>query len=197
MVEGKLRKLKSEPKLGKVTAGTAKKGKGLFHASRPKRPSAYELLAPRMKTVKGPGGRPKKVYDIDWLLVMRLAKIHCTPMEISWAVQVPYQTIIADDQFEGIYKKGWEEGKMSLRRMQWQAAKIQSKEGKNCGMLIWMGKQILGQKDFVRHEHEGPDGAPIPIKTDRSDLTRLNVQELETLRSLIEKATVTKDLVVQ
>ena len=38
--------------------------------------------------------------------------------------------------------KGKDKGKMRLRQMQWKAA-----EGGNVSMLIWLGKQVLGQSD--------------------------------------------------
>ena len=46
--------------------------------------------------------------------------------------------------------------KTSLRRWQYEAAK----RG-NASLLIWLGKQYLGQKD--RHEQSGPDGGQIEI----------------------------------
>jgi hypothetical protein len=33
----------------------------------------------------------------------------------------------------------------------------------NLGMLIWLGKQRLGQKDKQAHEHTGKDGTPLPM----------------------------------
>jgi hypothetical protein len=44
-----------------------------------------------------------------------------------------------------------EEGRMSLRRLQWKKAQ----EG-NTTMLIWLGKQYLGQSD--KQELTGKDG---------------------------------------
>jgi len=40
--------------------------------------------------------------------------------------------------------------------MQWEAAK----KG-NVTMMIWLGKQLLGQRDQM--EHSGPDGGPVSI----------------------------------
>ena len=41
-------------------------------------------------------------------------------------------------------KKGFESGKASLRRKQYEVAM-----GGNCTMLVWLGKQYLGQTDKI------------------------------------------------
>lgn len=88
------------------------------------------------------GGRPKKVIDYD--MVTELAKIQCTQLEIASVLKIAVRTLQNDDEFMRIYKKGIEEGKMSLRRLQWKKAN----EG-NTTMLVWLGKQYLGQKDKI------------------------------------------------
>lgn len=86
------------------------------------------------------GGRPKKQIDYD--LVARLASIQCTQEEIANIVGVHRSTLLRDDKFCDIYKKGIDEGKSSLRRLQWRAA-----ENGSSAVLIWLGKQYLNQKD--------------------------------------------------
>lgn len=86
------------------------------------------------------GGRPKKV--IDYKLVAELANIQCTQQEIANVLNMGVRTLQNDEEFMRIYKKGMDEGKMSLRRLQWQKA-IQG----NTTMLVWLGKQYLGQTD--------------------------------------------------
>ena len=49
--------------------------------------------------------------------------------------------------FSDIYKKLSSGGKKSLRRMQFELA------DKNATMAIWLGKQILGQRDEVAIDH--------------------------------------------
>lgn len=85
-------------------------------------------------------GRPKKTIDYD--IVSELASIQCTIDEIASVLKTTRQTLHKDDQFLYIYKEGMEQGKKSLRRMQWDAAK----KG-NTTMLIWLGKQYLSQKE--------------------------------------------------
>jgi hypothetical protein len=87
-----------------------------------------------------PIGRPKIV--IDYPLVERLAHIQCTQEEISNIMGISVDTLTRDETFCGIYKKGMESGKSSLRRLQWKGA-----EAGNMTMLVWLGKQYLKQTD--------------------------------------------------
>jgi predicted nucleic-acid-binding Zn-ribbon protein len=107
-----------------------------------------------------PAGRPKK--PIDWNLVKSLCKIHCTGEEIADVLDVHYDTLNNrcnedyDCNFSDYYKKASSGGKMSLRRKQYETAM-----SGNVPMLIWLGKNILGQKDHV--ENEITDLPPIKI----------------------------------
>ena len=87
-----------------------------------------------------PGGRPKK--KIDYNIVEELSNIQCTQEEIASVLNISVRTLQRDEEFCRIYKNGMDKGKQSLRRMQWSAAK----EG-NTTMLVWLGKQYLGQSD--------------------------------------------------
>lgn len=94
-------------------------------------------------------GRPKK--KIDYELVEKLAYIQCTQEEISSILGISTRTLQKDKEFLRIYKNGMDNGKMSLRRLQWKAA-----EKGNNTMLIWLGKQYLNQTDKqeLDHSHE-------------------------------------------
>lgn len=59
-----------------------------------------------------------------------------------------------DPKFSEAVEKGKEKGKSMLRQKQYDLAM----EG-NPTMLIWLGKQVLGQRD--RHEIAGDDGKPL------------------------------------
>ena len=85
-------------------------------------------------------GRPK--FQIDYNLVEKLANIQCTQQEIATFLGCSTDTLQRDEQFCDIYKKGQENGKMSLRRMQFKSAE----QGK-VPMQIWLGKQYLNQRD--------------------------------------------------
>lgn len=88
-----------------------------------------------------PAGRPKK--EIDYDIVEKLANIQCTQEEIASFLGVSVRTLQRDEEFCHIYKKGQENGKMSLRRIQYKLAE------KNTAMAIFLGKQYLGQRDNV------------------------------------------------
>jgi len=90
--------------------------------------------------------RPLKKIDPE--LVEKLAMIGCTTSEIAAVCNCSKDTL--ERRFAAILQKGREMGKSSLRRKQWQAA-----ENGNVAMLIWLGKQLLGQRDYQRLEHSG------------------------------------------
>lgn len=85
-------------------------------------------------------GRPKSF--IDYKAIERFAKAHCTQEEIATFLELSVRTLQRDTEFSRIYKKEIEHGKMSLRRKQMQLAL-----GGNTTLLIWLGKQLLDQKD--------------------------------------------------
>jgi hypothetical protein len=79
----------------------------------------------------------------------------------------------------GLFSTKRPKGFTSLRHKQWQLAA----QG-NPTMLVWFGKQWLGQSD--RHELTGADGGP--IQYERVDLRKLSDAELALLEELVEKA---------
>lgn len=97
--------------------------------------------------------RPKK--EIDYEVVEKLASIQCTQEEIANFLNLSVRTLQRDEEFCRIYKKGQDNGKMSLRRYQFKLAE------KNTSMAIWLGKQYLGQKDII--ENTGNQDAKITI----------------------------------
>ncbi len=105
--------------------------------------------------------RPK--IEIDFNLVENLCEIQCTGEEIASVLEIDYDTLNSRVKekygisFSEHYKKKSEAGKMSLRRMQWKAA-----ERGNITMLVWLGKQYLGQKD--KSELSGDSDSPIIVK---------------------------------
>lgn len=128
-------------------------------------------------------GRPPT--PIDWKVVYRLALIHCTPVEIASVMGLHEVSLIGRKEFASIYREGWEHGKMSLRRMQF----LKAREG-NTAMLVFLGKNILHQRDYWTGELTGKDGGAIEIAdATRPKLDRLSLDELKQLESLVSKAT--------
>lgn len=85
--------------------------------------------------------RPKK--EIDYTTVEKLASIQCTQEEIANFLEISVRTLQRDEEFCRIFKKGQDNGKMSLKRYQFKLAE------KNTAMAIWLGKQYLGQRDNI------------------------------------------------
>ena len=106
---------------------------------------------------KDKGGRPNK--PIDYAKLSKMCAIHCTGEECSSILDMDYDTLnrnlIADGHggFADYFKKHSATGKMSLRRKQFTKA---VDEG-SVPMLIWLGKQYLGQKDKEEVMHEEKD----------------------------------------
>ena len=94
--------------------------------------------------------RPPKPVDLK--LVEDLARIHCTDAEIAtmlgFSVDGWRKRVRRHPELVDLIEKGREAGRMSLRRLQWQSAT----KG-NVVMQIWLGKQMLGQRE-PRHEVE-------------------------------------------
>tara|TARA_Y100001963_G_C6744960_1_gene431077 strand:+ start:753 stop:1067 length:315 start_codon:yes stop_codon:yes gene_type:complete len=89
--------------------------------------------------------RPKK-YDIDTKEVEKLASYGCTNIEIASFFGCD-ESLIRKSYSEFI-TKGQEKGKTKLRKLQWKQA-----EKGNVPMLIWLGKQVLGQSDKQEIDH--------------------------------------------
>ena len=99
------------------------------------------------------GGRP--IYEIDYKTLDSLCGIMCTKEEIASLLEIDEDTLHnalkrdGHDGFSVYYKKKSANGKMSLRRKQYQAAI----DG-NTTMLVWLGKQVLGQSDKTENRNE-------------------------------------------
>ena len=59
-----------------------------------------------------------------------------------------------DPELQHALDEAREQGRSTLRRLQWHKANAGSDT-----MLIWLGKQMLHQKDKLVHAGEGADGA--------------------------------------
>lgn len=105
-------------------------------------------------------GRP--LIQIDWDKFDKLCAIHCTLEEIAFIFDCSPDTIERavkrekDMGFADYIKKASAAGKMSLRRKQFEIAL-----SGNVAMLIWLGKQWLGQKEKTEVSTE--DNKPIRL----------------------------------
>lgn len=112
----------------------------------------------------------KPMTEKEFEQLINMIRIQCTRDEICGILnmsettlnrRIKEQGIEGVDNFEALYKKHQDEGKASLRRSQWKAA-----QDGNPTMLVWLGKQVLGQKD--KQEFSGPDGGAIPVRIERT-----------------------------
>jgi hypothetical protein len=112
------------------------------------------------------GGRPRKeLTDGDFQRLVAMIRIQCTQDEICGVFDMTAETLNTrleergEGSFSTLFKKHSDEGKASLRRMQWKAA-----EAGNPTMLVWLGKNMLGQSDKLMHGNDPdnplPSGAP-------------------------------------
>ncbi len=95
---------------------------------------------------------------IDPVVIERAASIGCDYAEMGALVGIGERhmrtRVAADPELAEAVERGKAMGRATLRRMQWDGAKAG-----NPTMLIWLGKQLLGQRD--RHELTGEDGGAI------------------------------------
>ena len=135
---------------------------------------------------KNLGGRPRIEFtDQDFQRLIAMAQIQCTAEEIAGVFGISPDTLdrrIKERGYAGfaeLYKKHSDEGKASLRRMQWKAAE----EG-NPTLLVWLGKQMLGQTD--KRDLTSSDGTMSPKAA--LDVSKLSTKELGSLVELLDKA---------
>lgn len=113
---------------------------------------------------KNKGGRP--MADIDYAKLEKLCAIHCTGEECASILGVDYDTLNnhlkADSHggFSEYFKKHSANGKMSLRRKQFETALAG-----NVTMMVWLGKQYLEQRDKNDIDNKSSDGSMTPKST--------------------------------
>lgn len=105
----------------------------------PKTPYKVTNIKYGEKTVRGRViGRAKTVIPEEQ--VLELSKLHCTSKEMAEFFEVPLSTFT--DNFRDIITKGRLETKQRLR-----AAQLKLALNGDRTMLIWLGKNILGQME--------------------------------------------------
>lgn len=103
----------------------------------------------------GVRGRPANELTIEQREQLKaLAAMQCTIPEIVAFMGVPKATL--ERNYSDVIDAGREVGKVSLRRAQYRLALAG-----NVTMLIWLGKQMLGQAEKVAQEVSGPGGGPV------------------------------------
>lgn len=130
----------------------------------------------------GQGGRPPK--QINYRILDNLCKIQCTETEIAATLELHTDTInrhIHEDfgvSFTEYVAEKALVGKRSLRRKQYELAL----KG-NVTMLIWLGKNYLGQAD--KHEIMGANGGPIRTDQTMDLLSKIPQDKLDALEEMV------------
>lgn len=111
-----------------------------------------------IEKVPSGGGCPKKVLTAEGCkLVENLSRILCTEEEIAQILETSLDTLLNKNNkelFRSSIERGRAQGKQSLRRMQYEVAT----KG-NVKMLIWLGKQVLGQSEKIDTNVNANDNA--------------------------------------
>jgi hypothetical protein len=88
---------------------------------------------------------------IDYDLASKVALLNPSNDELAWALDISratlYRRLQDDEQLREILEAGRHGRRLSLKRAQWKAAM----EG-NTALLIWLGKQELGQREPDRQQ---------------------------------------------
>src|SRR5438067_252131 len=90
---------------------------------------------------------------IDMAELERLSAMQCTDEEIAAWFKVTTRTIERrrkNRAFAEVMDRGKAKGRISVRRTQ-----IKLLEAGNATMAVWLGKNMLGQTDEVRHQING------------------------------------------
>lgn len=122
---------------------------------------------------KNKGGRPPKILNGEY--VISLARMGCINQEIADFFKVDEKTIRT--RFPEELREGRSEMKVGLRQKQVGMALAGDKT-----MLIWLGKQYLGQAD--RQEVSGPKGGPI----EHTMTVEEKAKRLERVKRVLEAA---------
>jgi hypothetical protein len=117
----------------------------------------------------------RKLIHIDLGELEKLCSLHCTDQEIASWFGVSVRTIESrrkQRQFAEVMERGRAKGRISVRR-----AQMKLLESGNASMGIWLGKQLLGQRDVTPIELTGPAGQPLQISLEAIDAILAHAEE--------------------
>lgn len=95
-----------------------------------------------------PKNKPYRKAPIDEVLLVNLAKIHCSLEEMASCLNCSVDTLTR--RYADVIKRAQDEGKKGLRRKMFELALNGDKV-----MLIWLSKQHLGMSDKTYTEATG------------------------------------------
>ena len=112
-------------------------------------------------------GAGRKPIVIDPEELQKLCAFQCTNEEMAAWFNCSVRTIESyskKPEFAEIMARGRAKGRISVRR-----AQMKLLDAGNAAMGIWLGKQLLGQRDVTPVELSGPNGSEIKFTTEVID----------------------------
>ena len=112
-------------------------------------------------------GAGRKPIEIDLVELEKLCSLQCTNEEIAAWFKCSVRTIetyAKKPEFADVMTRGRARGRISVRR-----AQMKLLESGNATMGVWLGKQLLGQRDVTPIELSGVDGKPLQISLEAID----------------------------
>ena len=112
-------------------------------------------------------GAGRKPVQIDLVELEKLCSLQCTDEEIAAWFGVSTRTIESrrkQPKFAEVMSRGRAKGRISVRR-----AQMKLLEAGNGVMGVWLGKQLLGQRDVTPIELSGPHGQEMKFSLEAID----------------------------
>jgi hypothetical protein len=120
-------------------------------------------------------GAGRKAVEIDLVELKKLCSLQCTDEEIGAWFGVSTRTIESrrkQPEFSEVMNRGKAKGRISVRR-----AQMKLLEAGNGTMGVWLGKQLLGQRDVTPIEFSGPGGEPVQLSLQTLDALITNARK--------------------
>lgn len=136
--------------------------------------------AARKKRGRRQPGKPRIEFDLEDL--KKLAQVGCSNQTMASLLGVSKATLqrrIADTPEVA---QTIEDGRSSMER-NLRVAQLRSAVGGNATMQIWLGKQLLGQRDIRAIELTGTDGGPMEMQADLGPVLEAKLSEFIKNRS--------------
>jgi hypothetical protein len=112
-------------------------------------------------------GAGRKPANIDLGELEKLCSLQCTDEELAAWFGVSTRTIEnrrKQPKFAEVMVRGKAKGRISVRR-----AQMRLLEAGNAAMGVWLGKQLLGQRDVTPIELTGANGSPVQFSLQSLD----------------------------
>jgi hypothetical protein len=122
----------------------------------------------------------KRAKPVSAKEIEKLGRLQCTEREAAAWLNIRHhefpELLERNPDLASAWERGQQTGRISLRRKQFRLA------GANAAMAIFLGKNLLGQRDVSVHEVTGEDGGPVEF-----DAAKLSQKERDSLRTLLAR----------